>query len=175
MLNHADFRFLRRPSSGILKAVFIVVTLCITSLASANSFFSQFKDPKDGALDLSNFLVEKRGFMPVPLFISDPAVGYGGGAALLFFHKSAYDKEKDKDTDEDDMLELPPSISAVAGAYTENESWMLAGGHFGSWRNDSIRCTGAAGGAKLNLEFYGLNENNDADSLDFNINGGFLF
>ena len=132
----------QRSSLVLLKAILIVIALSISSPASANSFFSQFKDPKDGALDLSNWLVDRRGVLPVPLFISDPAVGYGGGAALLFFHKSAQDKEKETIPGEDDMLELPPSISAVAGAYTENESWILAGGHFGSSKDDTVAESG---------------------------------
>ena len=43
-------------------------------------------DPEDGALDLSAFLKSPAGFFPVPIIITEPAVGYGGGAALIFFH-----------------------------------------------------------------------------------------
>jgi hypothetical protein len=164
----------RRPSV-FLSAIILIVTLCITTPVSGNSFFSQFKDPKDGALDLSNWLVERKGFLPVPIVVSDPAVGYGAGAALLFFHTSAEDKKNEDNQVEDDMLSLPPSISFAAGAYTENDSWLVGGGHFGSWKNDSIRYTGAAGGASINLKFFGLNDNNDDNSLAFNIDGLFLF
>jgi hypothetical protein len=73
------------------------------------------------------------------------------------------------------MLSLPPSISFAAGAYTENDSWLAGGRHFGSWRNDTIRYTGAGGGASLYLKFFGLNDNNDDNSLAFNIDGLFLF
>jgi hypothetical protein len=75
-----------------LRTTIIIVTLCVTTPVSGSSFFSQFKDPKDGALDTSNGLVDRKGLLPVPIVISDPAVGYGGGAALLFFHKSARNK-----------------------------------------------------------------------------------
>ena len=175
MSNNALSRFSNRRFTVLLKLCFFIITLSITSQVSGNSLFSQFKDPKDGALDLSNWLVDRRGFLPVPLFISDPAVGYGGGAALLFFHQSARDREKQESQGEDDMLSLPPSISFAAGAYTENDSWFAGGGHFGSWRDDRIRYTGAVGGASLNLKFYGLNDNNNDNSLGFNIDGLFLF
>lgn len=161
--------------SSLKKVGLITLILLIASPALSGSFFSQFKDPKDGALDLSNWLVDRRGFLPVPILVSEPAVGYGGGAALLFFHKSAEDEEKEDSRNEDDMLGLPPSISFAAGAYTENDSWLVGGGHFGSWRNDTLRYFGAVGGAGLNLKFHGLNDNSHANSLDLNINGLVLF
>ena len=46
-----------------------------------------FKDSEDGAIDLSQFLLEANGVLPVVIPITEPAVGYGGGAALLYFHK----------------------------------------------------------------------------------------
>ena len=43
--------------------------------------------------------------------------------------------------------------------FTGNNSWFVGGGHFGSWRNDTIRYTGDLGGASLKLKFYGLSGN----------------
>ena len=37
-----------------------------------------FKDPEDGAIDLSQFLLEANGVLPVLIPITEPAVGYGG-------------------------------------------------------------------------------------------------
>jgi len=52
----------------------------------AASFFEQFIDPHDNKFDASNWLLNKKGFLPVPIIITEPAVGYGAGVALLFFH-----------------------------------------------------------------------------------------
>jgi hypothetical protein len=52
---------------------------------------SLFKDPEDGKLDASEWLLERKGFLPVPILITEPAVGYGAGAALLFFRESIGD------------------------------------------------------------------------------------
>ena len=136
----------------------------------------QFKDPMDGALDSSEWLVEKSGFLPVPIFITEPAVGFGAGVALLFFHKSRADRLAEKEATEDEMLRLPPSVSAVAGAYTENDSWFVGGGHFGSWWDDRVRYIGGLGGASLNLKFYGagINPGIGQGGIQFNIDGGFL-
>lgn len=46
-------------------------------------FFSRFIDEEDHGLDLSNFLA-KGGFIPIPIIITEPAVGGGFGLAAAF-------------------------------------------------------------------------------------------
>jgi hypothetical protein len=43
-----------------------------------------FFDPEDGKLDMSDFLLNHKGALPVPTIITEPAVGYGFGLGLLF-------------------------------------------------------------------------------------------
>ena len=45
---------------------------------------ARFFDPEDGQLDLSYFLENPRGFLPIPIVITEPAIGYGGGLAGMF-------------------------------------------------------------------------------------------
>jgi len=47
---------------------------------------SLFFDPKDGQLDLSNWLASRHGFLPVPIVITGPTLGAGGGLNLMFLH-----------------------------------------------------------------------------------------
>ena len=102
----------------------LLITLFPPNLAfSSGSLWDSFLDPKDGKFDVSNWLIEREGVLPVPIITSDPAIGYGGGAALLFFHESKEDKEAKLAAKEDDVLTLPPSVSFGAGFYTENGSW----------------------------------------------------
>lgn len=160
--------------------IIIAFVLCIFFSTSAfgSSIFESFIDPKDGALDASNWVVDRKGFLPIPLIITEPAVGFGLGAGLVFFHESKDTKEEKQEEkpDEDEMLSLPPSISAVVGGYTENDSWFVGGGHFGSWYQDRIRYTGGIGTASLNLKFYGPSGSGLSDSagLKFNIDATFL-
>jgi hypothetical protein len=150
-----------------LAAVMLAVALpLLPSLSLAAGLFDGFKDPIDGQFDTGDWLLNRRGVLPVPIIITDPAIGYGGGAALLFFHKSKKDKEKEASNE---PLGLPPSVSAAFGAGTENGTWMAGGGHFGSWKEDSIRFTGGAGYANINVAFY------PGDTpIDFNIRGALV-
>src|SRR5204862_5192757 len=62
--------------------------LALGCQAAAQDKGALFTDPQDGALDASEWLLDRKGFLPVPVVITEPAVGYGAGAALLFFRES---------------------------------------------------------------------------------------
>jgi len=132
-------------------------------VASAEGFWSQFIDPGDGRFDASRFLADNAyGFLPVPIIITDPAVDGGLGAAGLFFHESEEQKEKRLDalrTSEDGArFLLTPSVSAVAAAYTGNDSWFVGGGHMGFFKEGRIRYMGGGGYGDVNLDFFGFGE-----------------
>lgn len=104
-----------------------------------------FIDPSDGHLDTSNWLLKKRGLLPVPILITEPAVGYGGGVAAVYFHDTLSELEG-----------KPPTRSVVAGAKTENGTWFAGVGHAGIWNRDRIRYTGGLGVGFLTMDYYGL-------------------
>ena len=150
--------------------------------AHAESFLQQFVDPTDSKFDTSNWLINKKGFLPVPLIITEPAIGYGGGAALLFFHtkKDEQDIEKVdleiKRNKENNKPSLPPSISGIGGIMTENGTWGAGAFHFGSWKQDHIRYTGGLVYPSVNLTFYGGGNNPIfKNGLDYNLEGLFIF
>jgi hypothetical protein len=141
----------------------------------AAGFVDTYKDPKDGAFDVSGMLDSPAGFFPIPIIITEPAVGYGGGLALLYFHGH---KNRGKETAETDW-ETPsqfevPDLSAVAGLGTENGTWAVGGGHFGSWFKDRVRYLGAAGYGSVNLTFYGIGNSNLRNPIEYNIKAFFL-
>ena len=120
--------------------------------AEKESFWSQFKDPDDGMLDMSAWLVENIvGFLPVPIIITEPAVENGLGVAGVFFHEPKADQMK---PDADGKVILP-NISAVAVAVTGNDSWVVGGGHFRNWGKDHYRYSVFGGYANINLDWYG--------------------
>ncbi|WP_205743152.1 glyceraldehyde-3-phosphate dehydrogenase [Halioglobus maricola] len=124
---------------------------------------SQFTDPFDGKFDMSGYLSENAfGFLPVPIIISEPAVDQGLGLMGMFFHEdeeaAAERKKMMAESETPTRYLLPPSVSAVAAAYTGNESWMLGGGHFGFYREGRIRYQGGAGYGDINLDYYSIGD-----------------
>lgn len=100
-------------------------------------------------------------FLPIPIFITEPAIGEGLGVALTLFHpvkEGKADKTRlatpDLIEDLSNAREAPPVVTAVAGAYTNNDTWMAGVGHFNNWRNDSIRYSGALATARINSRIF---------------------
>lgn len=156
------------------KLCLVTIILLASVQAAGASFWDQFTDSKDGKFDMSEYLAGQTGFFPVPIVISDPAVGYGGGLAVGYFHSS---KEKELPVEDNDEFQtMPPTVSFVAGAFTENDSWLVGGGHVASWKDDSMRYTGVAGYGDINLKFYGVQSGTNPNDLafSFNIQGFFL-
>jgi hypothetical protein len=130
----------------------IKVFLFISLLWSTSVFSSWFKDnlidPEDGMLDASDYLASARGFLPVPIIITEPAVGYGLGVAVAYFHAP---KEIDHDVHPHPG---PPSITVGFGAKTENGTYMYGAGHSGVWKDDHIRYLVAVAKMNVNMTFY---------------------
>jgi len=122
--------------------------------ADVRETFKRFIDPQDGQLDLSEWLLDRKGFLPVPIIITEPAVGYGAGVALVFIGGTignAIEKAKA----EGGHL-VPPDIWAVAGFATENGTRGVAiGGQF-TFQEDRWRYRGGVGDFRVNLDFYGI-------------------
>ena len=97
----------------------ILSLLQLSPNVHSGSFMDKFIDPKDGKFDTSDWLLQHRGFLPVPIIVTEPAVGYGGGAALLFFHQSMDEKIAQQQIDTGETVNgkkkklLPPSISGL--------------------------------------------------------------
>ena len=162
-----------------VKIIFITFIMALSQLGSAASMMDGFTDPNDGMFDVSHWLAEKKGFFPIPIIITEPAVGYGAGAALVFLHDPLAGRVPEGETydpkskDAEGKL-IPPSISAVFGMYTENDTWMAGGVHFGVWKNDNIRYIGALATGSINMKFYGLGSSKDL-AVDFNIEPDVLY
>ena len=79
----------------------------------------RFRAPEDGKLLLSTVLAHPRAFLPIPLVVTEPAVGYGGGVAGMFVRPR-------KDAGSDGYAR--PNISVAGGLATENGTWMAFAG-----------------------------------------------
>jgi len=106
-----------------------------------------FKDTLDGAFDISYYLYNLHGLLPIISPITEPAVGYGAAAALVYFIP--------KKTDSIDNKFRMPDIVGLAGGYTENGTWFAGGGYIGFWKKDHIRYRGVLGYGNIRLSYYG--------------------
>jgi hypothetical protein len=112
-----------------------------------------FRDPEDGAFDYSDYLLNHRGFLPVPFLITEPAVGYGGGLSLLFFQESIAAAQGEQI--ERGERWAPPNIGGVAAFMTSNGTWGGGAGYFGSARGDRYRYEAELAKVSLVLDYYG--------------------
>lgn len=137
--------------------VFIALLCCFVASAPARSDVipEGLRDPEDGQLDASEVL-EKGGFIPVPIIITEPAVegGFGLAAAFLTPPKAGSDDE--------------PTRSFLGYAETGNSSQLAFAARLGSLANGDLKYRVVAAAGSINLEFFptsanrGLAFNNEA-------------
>ncbi len=142
----------------------LLVFLSGPALAQTAAPGSPFVDPQDGAFDASEWLLERKGFLPVPILITEPAIGYGGGAALLWFRESigeaaAKGRERGRLT--------PPDIYGAALAATENGTTLMGAFGLVSFADEYWRWRGGIGRPDINLDFYGAG--GDLGTADFKV------
>jgi hypothetical protein len=140
---------------ALLVIVQLVLLLCVPLISSAQKKQKTLRDTLDNALDISYYLNNLHGFLPIISPITEPAVGYGAAVAGLFFipHKKSDTKK----------FQLPDVVGA-AGGLTQNKTWFAAVGYAGFWKHDRIRYRGALGYVDVKLKYYGRGE----DYLDEN-------
>jgi hypothetical protein len=112
------------------------------TLLSRRNFF----DPEDGQLDVSSFLEDPRGFLPIPIIVTEPAIGYGGGAAGMFLRPR-------KEAGEEGWAR--PDISGVGAFATENGTKGAFAGDASRWMDGRLRTLFGAATGQINLDFYG--------------------
>lgn len=111
---------------------------------------SLFKSPDDGWFDVSGFLDQKYGFLPIAMPITEPAVGYGGGGGLTFISSPLGGVEGQE--------YHRPNITAVGGFGTENGTWGAFAGDMRYWLDDRLQTLAGVMYASVNLDFYGVGD-----------------
>ena len=136
----------------------LVIACSFSPIAQAAFFEDYMIDPDDGMLDGSRYLSEiPLGFLPVPVLITEPAVGAGLGVMAIFFHESKEQRlQKTQSVMNKKSAILPENISVLGVAATENGTKAIGAGHLGFWLHDRLRYKGFVGYPDLNLDFYSL-------------------
>jgi hypothetical protein len=107
---------------------------------------SRFFDPEDGQFDVSSVLEHAQGFLPIPIVVTEPAVGYGGGAVAMFVRPREEAGQEGWSR---------PNLSAVGGLATENGTWLALAGDSSRWLDGRLQTLLGGGTGKINLDFYG--------------------
>jgi len=137
-------------------------------LVSTNSLSQGTTDTLDKNFDLSQILASSYGFLPIPFLITEPAVGYGGGAALMYMHRTPEELAK--------MERKTPDMTGAFGMYTQSNSWAVGAGHMGFWDDNNIRFRGGGGYFSLNLKYYpDLESESTNRELNFGLDGYLLY
>lgn len=129
---------------------------------------SLFRDTDDGQFDMSRWLLEHRGFLPVPIIVSDPALGNGGGLALAFFqrpHGGASSGAPDA------AVVTRPNLYGAGALRTGNGSeayGAMASLHFDE---DRWRYRGGVGKASINLGYHTPGRRLPPLEIDYNVDG----
>lgn len=111
------------------------------------------KDSIDGAFDLSDYIINANGFVPLPYIITEPALGgFGGVLAPIFLKKRP--PYIDSVRGERRVTPIPPDITGGAIGYTVNNTWLAAGFRSGTFRKARIRYLIGAGYGSINMLFY---------------------
>lgn len=140
--------------------LFILMSFC-SALSFAQEKPKLFKDNIDDAFDISYYLYDLHGLLPVISPITEPAVGYGAAGALVYFIPKAKSETK--------KFQMP-DIVAGFGGYTENNTWFAGGAYIGFWNQDRVRYRGVLGYGDVKLKFYGVGDLPINNPIDFNLN-----
>lgn len=132
----------------------------------------RFRDPEDGKFDLSEHLETRAGFLPVPMIITEPAVGYGLALFGMFFRESLEQKKQRLEGGQGyrDSV-LPSNVSLLGVAATENGTRAGAVGHLGFWRQDRVRYRVFALYPSANLDFFSIAGEELPRPIELNIEG----
>ena len=117
-----------------------------TAVADTNTV-SKFRSAEDGWLDVSGFLDEPYGFLPVAMPITEPAVGYGAAGGLAFISKPPGAAREGFNR---------PNITVAGGMATENGTWGAVVGDMRHWLDDRLQTRAGVVHASVNLDFHGI-------------------
>ena len=151
-------------------ACLVLLLACPFAFGQKNKKSISLKDSLDGAFDLSDYIIDANGFVPVPYLITEPALGGFGGALIPVFIKKRppyVDSVRGKVV----RTPVPPDITGGAIAYTVNGTWLTFGFRSGTFVKSRIKYLIAGGYADVNMSFYRTFDNLGEKELKFNFKG----
>ncbi|MCO4291818.1 hypothetical protein NF867_02955 [Solitalea sp. MAHUQ-68] len=153
--------------------VVLICTFSFTNSVSAQKKKISLKDSLDNAFDVSDWVIEAHGFIPIPYIITEPALGYIGGAIVPVFltPKTPY---IDSVGGKRKITPVGPDITGGAFFYTANNTWGAILFRSGTWKKPRIKYRMATGYADINMDFYRTFQNVGEQKFEFNFKSYFF-
>ncbi|HEX5151870.1 MAG TPA: hypothetical protein VFW07_10495 [Parafilimonas sp.] len=132
---------------------FFLLHIAISFSCIAQHKRPPLKDSLDGAVDFSDYIIEANGFVPVPIIITEPALGgFGGGLVPVFIKKRPpyIDTIKGKVK----VTPIAPDITGGIGLYTVNNTWLTAAFRSGTFIKSRIKYMIGGGYGNINMAYF---------------------
>lgn len=159
-------------SLSLFKKLSVLYILLSFLLFQSTDSFAQkkkltFRDSLDHAFDVSDWLIDAHGFIPVPYIITEPSLGnFGLAIAPIFLSpKTPY---IDSVGNKRRITPVPPDITGGAIFYTLNNTWGAIAMRSGTWKKKRIKYRGVSGYANVNMDFYRTIPNQGEQVFSFN-------
>jgi hypothetical protein len=136
-----------------IECLFIGLLYCCLLFSQEEKKRPSLKDSVDGAFDVSDYVIDANGFVPIPYIITEPALGGFGGALIPVFIKK---RPPYLDSIKGKLIRTPvaPDITGGIGLYTANNTWGIVGFRSGTLVKSRIKYRIGGGYVNLNLSFY---------------------
>ena len=114
-------------------------------------------------------------FLVLPIFITEPAIGEGLGAGLVYFHANRDPDQPRVATAKtlnraDRKQKPPPTATGAFAFYTNDDTKGVGVGHSRTFKDDTYRLTAAVADATINATYY-VSDN----PFGFTLEGALLF
>jgi outer membrane protein assembly factor BamA len=137
------------PCSRFLGSV-LVLSLGLSLSPATRAAAQEVEPADDGWPDISGFLDQKYGFLPIAVPITEPAIGYGAAFGAAFLSKPLGAEKAGLGR---------PNITFAGGMVTENGTWGAFASDTRYWLDDRLQTLANVIYADMNLDYYGTGKN----------------
>ena len=154
-------------SRGLISSACLLVLACFSTAALAKNVAEESAAAETGDIDKAAGETarekkeeSKRGnFLVLPIFITEPAIGEGLGAGIVYFHKKDNSDRPRVSTANSvgktgKKSKPPPTATGAFAFYTSNDTAGVGVGHANSFKDDKYRVVGALANMRINSEIF---------------------
>lgn len=126
------------------------------------------KDSLDGKFDMSSFLIDANGFIPLLTIVTEPAVGgFGVAGGPVFIKKRP--PMVDAIDGQAHYTPVPPDVTAAGALWTVNNTWGAVAAKSGTLVKARIKYRVITGYMNINASFYHTFQDIGEQKFKFNI------